>query len=424
MITPASREPPARNLALDHLMERPLTEDHLGIEELELEPLSVHDLPQIHTKPSARALLETLALLSIESRSWEVTPPRTPGRGTPRSVSGTSTPARMPRRRVEAEGVPSYLTKIVSSHLAWIPDDTEKEKIWDTASVRLSERSGRTAMGAFTRTFPIPVLSNAVTTPNAHATDTSMEISLEDEMPHVEISIHEPALTADNLGFKTWATSYVLARTWATLLDTVAALKLCRCDETTKRELMLELGAGTGLVGIAAAAVLGVRILLTDLPLISSNLARNVTDNSHLIESAGADVSVAVLDWSEPGSVLHIAQDEVEDHQYPHAAAESGTNLNAMVIVAADPIYSMEHPVLLVKAIKQHLSKGIEARVIVGIPIREAYLEERTLFRREMVDIGLEMESEREDIGLDDWGSDEEPKEVVCSITIWKWADQ
>ncbi|TKX20615.1 hypothetical protein C1H76_7203 [Elsinoe australis] len=402
-----------------HQMERQLTREDLGLDTLEDEPLHVYDLPQIHTKPSAKSLLDTLSLLSVESRSWEVTPPRTPGRTTPRGTSGANTPARQPKRKVRADGVPQYLTKIVSSRLAWIDDDADKEQIWNTASVRLSERSGRTAMGALTRTFPVPLIHDGetgdVTGPASDGSDEGT--------PQVDISIHEPALTADNLGFKTWAASYVLARNWRNLLHNVPSIELCQYQKHKQPDLMLELGAGTGLVGLAAAAVLGVRILLTDLPLISSNLARNVKDNATSIETAGAGASVAILDWSQPKDVLPVQLEEVNDHKESlHASVKSEQGLDAVVVVAADPIYSMEHPVMLVNAIKQHLSKITEARVIIGIPIREAYVEERALFRKQMGSIGLELAFEEKEIGLDDWGSDDAPNEVECSTTVWKWA--
>ncbi|PSK53853.1 Protein-lysine N-methyltransferase rrg1 [Elsinoe australis] len=402
-----------------HQMERQLTREDLGVDTLEDEPLHVYDLPQIHTKPSAKSLLDTLSLLSVESRSWEVTPPRTPGRGTPRGTSGANTPARQPKRKVRADGVPQYLTKIVSSRLAWIDDDADKEQIWDTASVRLSERSGRTAMGALTRAFPVPLIHDGETGDVAGpASDGSDEDS-----PQVDISIHEPALTADNLGFKTWAASYVLARNWRNLLHNVPSIELCQYQKHKQPDLMLELGAGTGLVGLAAAAVLGVRILLTDLPLISSNLARNVKDNAASIKVAGAEASVAVLDWSQPEDVLPVQLDDVNDHkEFSHATVKTEQGLDAIVVVAADPIYSMEHPILLVNAIKRHLTRRPEARVIIGIPIREAYVEERALFRKQMVIIGLELAFEEKEIGLDDWGSDDAPNEVECSTTVWKWA--
>ncbi|KAG9544668.1 hypothetical protein KCV01_g24754, partial [Aureobasidium melanogenum] len=96
------------------------------------EILDVLDLPQIYTKPSSQQLLDTLSLLSLEPQSWDKTATQT-------------------KPKVRSNGLPQYLTRIVSSPLDWIEDDLEKEKIWDSASLRLSERSGRTGMGAISR---------------------------------------------------------------------------------------------------------------------------------------------------------------------------------------------------------------------------------------------------------------------------------
>jgi hypothetical protein len=39
--------------------------------------------------------------------------------------------------------IASYLSSIISSNLAWLDDDDQREEIWTVASKRLSERCGR-----------------------------------------------------------------------------------------------------------------------------------------------------------------------------------------------------------------------------------------------------------------------------------------
>jgi predicted nicotinamide N-methyase len=85
----------------------------------------------------------------------------------------------------------------------------------------------------------------------------------------------------------------------------------------------LELRAGTGVVGLAAAKIFGARTMLTDLPKI---VERNVKTNSHL----DIDVETAVLDWKD---VPERTVAEGEKFKY---------------VLAADPLYSPEHPRLLV----------------------------------------------------------------------------
>lgn len=94
----------------------------------------VHDLPQLYQNPSASKLLETLRLLAPS---------------TPSNFSSTT------RRQVEPLGVPRYLTSIISSPLAWLESDVQREEIYNLASHVLASRSGRTAMPALTRSYTI-----------------------------------------------------------------------------------------------------------------------------------------------------------------------------------------------------------------------------------------------------------------------------
>ncbi len=79
---------------------------------------------------------------------------------------------------------------------------------------------------------------------------------------------------------------------------------------------MIELGAGTGLAGLAAAAALRCRVTLTDLPAALPALRRNVAANAALAPL----LRVATLDWhglsaaalaplTEPPPALLIAAD-------------------------------------------------------------------------------------------------------------------
>ncbi len=86
------------------------------------------DLPQLYTKPSSKALLEALAHLAITPASWD---------NKNSAYSKKASP-------VNQAGVASYLTTIVSSTLQWIEGDERKDEIWELASIRLSERCGRT----------------------------------------------------------------------------------------------------------------------------------------------------------------------------------------------------------------------------------------------------------------------------------------
>ncbi|KAK5741875.1 Protein-lysine N-methyltransferase rrg1 [Elasticomyces elasticus] len=350
-----------------------LSANDLGLQ-TDDELLDVLDLPQLYTHPSAQILLSTLDDLTSQPSSWEATPRA--------GLSGASTPLRR-RRQVRSEGVPHYLTKIIASPLAWIEDDGEKERVWESAAQRMSERSGRMARGDLRRGFGIPLY--AANVEGGCVQDREVEIA--EEM--FEITIHEPAMTADSMGLKTWASSYLLAKRLSILRE-----KLPRMGEEAR---ILELGAGTGLVGLAAAVILQRTVILTDLPEILPNLQRNVRNNAALLATHGAKVETAVLDWSQPGDFTlpgsNSGQQLSPSHTFP-------------LILAADAVYSSAHPELLVQAIRYHLCRSGHARVVVEIPIREGFAPEREEFRQRMEGLGLRVLGEGEEVGYDDWGGE------------------
>lgn len=341
--------------------------------------MPVLDLPQLYTKPSAETLLETLALLTLTPHSWDVD----------KDVNIESEhPAhtrQQPRRKVvqvNPGGVTRYLTSIVSNPLKWLHDDEIKEEIWNQASSRLSERSGRTAMGALSRDFRIPSAASSFV-----------------------LRIHEPAMTGDDLGLKTWAASYMLSK----------RLHKFGFAETIQgtRPAILELGSGTGLVGLAMAA-LGTDVVLTDLPAIHENLARNAKHNSTLIEQNGGSTRTGTLDWTQPASCEVYTNGVVAE--ILHAATSKFP-----IILAADSLYSPEHPRMLVDTIAAWLSEDASAQVIVELPYREAYLPEIKDFRERMERIGLCVLQEGEESGFDDWGASgaADGEEDRALVTCW-----
>ena len=88
----------------------------------------VLDLPQLYTRPSVPVLFDTLSKLAIKPTSWS-------------SETETSTDSPV---AIDEDGIPQYLTSIIASQLRWIEDEHVREQVWEMASSRLSERSGRT----------------------------------------------------------------------------------------------------------------------------------------------------------------------------------------------------------------------------------------------------------------------------------------
>lgn len=288
-------------------------------------------------------------------------------------------------QQVAPEGVAKYLTNIIANDLRWIEDDAEREEIWESASKRLAERSGRSAMPSMTRTFTIPAKPS-----------------------QLEITIHEPALTSDNLGFKTWAASYLLAKR-------LQSINLPRPNGVPLR--ILELGSGTGLVGMAAAGVLGASVLLTDLPEIESNLAKNLAQNQSRIQALGGTAKTAVLDWNSP--------DEIIPSGYSNTAFEADKDSfdRFPIILAADAIYDEKHPDMLAGAVAAWLARGPCARLIIELPRRDGFEAELDGFKEQMLSVGLTILDEGDEVGFDDWAGTKqgELQEINCWWSVWGW---
>ena len=230
------------------------------------------------------------------------------------------------------------------------------------------------------------------------------------------LTLHKPSITADNLGMKTWVSSYLLSRRLHRLLESAPELvpsgptdSAIASTQPNKPLRALELGSGTGLVGLAFAALRGktATIHLTDLPEIVPNLAHNTALNVELLTSTKATVTTGVLDWSVVPSPSPPAEERFD------------------VILAADPLYSPEHPKLLVQTIEPWLSCGLDARVVAEMPLRDAYLPQVQEFRQRMTDLGLAVIEEGEETGYDDWeGADGDVLAVKCWWSVWGWSER
>ncbi|SCU87040.1 LADA_0E01618g1_1 [Lachancea dasiensis] len=236
--------------------------------------------------------------------------------------------------------------------------DQISTRILKEASLRISEKCGRTAQPAMTRVFQVDGLQ----TP---------------------IKLHEPALTADNLGLKTWGASLVLAR------------KLCQSVQkfTSARKSLkiLELGAGTGLVGIAlikklleASREQSHSFFLTDLPEIVPNLHKNMELNN-CDRNSNMPAEAAVLDWTNPSGFQKV-------HGYGKYD----------VLLIADPLYSPQHPQWIVDMIDEFLD--LQGVVYLCIPVRDKYVNERQQLWDLLAKFDLHIVSAEADEGIDDWG--------------------
>lgn len=213
----------------------------------------------------------------------------------------------------------------------------------------------------------------------------------------VDINIAEPDLRADNLNLTTWTSSFILAS------------QLHRLDVRFDKDghiPILELGAGTGLVGLTAAVLWQQRTILTDLPVIVPGLITNVHLNAAAIKNASADARCGLLDWKEAEML------ELKTGERYHADKKK-----AHMILAADTIYDEEHPELLSNAILTWLARTPNARAILCYPLRVAYLDQIREIWAMLEEGGLEAESDgQEQADTKDWDD-----ECLCEWVVWKW---
>ncbi|RDA83255.1 hypothetical protein CP532_4496 [Ophiocordyceps camponoti-leonardi (nom. inval.)] len=338
------------------------------------------EFPPIWQRPSLSTLVETLEALELKPPSWEERRRRRRRRSSAchrqrrrrSSASASASASSIVGAKGVMEKETRYLATIIKSPLGWISDeDGERERVWELASKRMAERCGRTAMGDVVRPWAVG--------------DT------------VELVIGEPGLTGDEaLGLKTWASSFVLARHLTRLADVIG---IGAGKELGPSPRVLELGAGTGLLGLSAAALWRTEVVASDLPRIVPNLEKNVEQNGAIIRARGGSVVVGSLTWGGG------AEDD---------DALFGEPFQFDVVLAADPLYDDHHPRLLAMAIDGHLARRDRrwARAVVMVPKRDAATM-RLLddFRREMEGLNMVCCREEELLGRDDWGAVEDWEE-------------
>ncbi|WFD34423.1 hypothetical protein MCUN1_001264 [Malassezia cuniculi] len=137
------------------------------------------------------------------------------------------------------------------------------------------------------------------------------------------VELREVALTEDAVGARTWG-----AATWLTLALLRQPLGFARA---------LELGAGTGLVGLAVAARVP-KVVLTDFhPTVLDNLAHNAQKSPY------ADrISVVPLDW--------------RDIYNGGSGLAGDANERFDLVIAADCVYEAEHADWVAAVVREHLA--------------------------------------------------------------------
>lgn len=123
-------------------------------------------------------------------------------------------------------------------------------------------------------------------------------------------------LPSQGLSFQLWPAAHTLV----SLLDqhrptttTPFSALLNKHTQPSRRLRILELGSGTGLVGIASAAILGADVTVSDLSHVLPNLKFNAEANSNTVGVNGGSVNVAALGWGEKSEMEAIGGDDEYD---------------------------------------------------------------------------------------------------------------
>ncbi|KAB8304812.1 hypothetical protein EYC80_004154 [Monilinia laxa] len=172
---------------------------------------------------------------------------------------------------------------------------------------------------------------------------------------------------------------------------------------------VLELGSGTGLLGLTAAMLWNKPTVLTDLPDIVPNLDVNLKRNGfgHTSESKA---KAEILDWSDAEGSVVFSQDP---------------NNKFEIVLVADPFYDSHHPPLLAGVIPKFFKNTGDSRVLVSVPLRDSATEAmRDDFVRLMAVQGYQLLTSGRERCFDDWEESEldDSDGVYCWWGVWKHA--
>ncbi|GAA5802710.1 hypothetical protein HPULCUR_008184 [Helicostylum pulchrum] len=235
---------------------------------------------------------------------------------------------------IKAKGYASgLLLKIISTEILF-EDDKDDERM-ERASRLLAHMSGRGAAGSITRTWHIPYLNN------------------DGVRQELLVPLHEPCYVGNDLGFKTWGAAPMMAK----------KLLQEKIIPNLNSSVVLELGTGTGMVGLICDHLGASEIHVTDYhPRVLENVAYNVQLNN-------SKAIVSKLDFIE---VANDQSPEWKDKKFD-------------IIVASDLLYEMEHAEHLPIAVEKLMKNDF----YFMIPLRYTHMAEVQHFERKMMSLGL-----------------------------------
>ena len=221
----------------------------------------------------------------------------------------------------------------------------------------------------------------------------------------INIQITETSgVKAEGLSLSTWGAAFVLSN---------VLHKLDIPPQTGNHDQrpfdILELGAGTGLAGLSAAALWRLDVLLTDLPSILPGLAANIQLNHPLLQSRSTAASCGSLDWTSPSSIQNYSTKSTTTPQ---------PSTRPSIILAADTFYDPAHPSLIANTVRTWLATGSDSRAVFCYPLRFAYIDYIRDFWELMEAGGLECVQEGREGAREEWNEVPGTEFEWC---VWRW---
>lgn len=245
-----------------------------------------------------------------------------------------------------------------------------------------------------------------------HGQTLKVQIS---DSSQIGISIVEPKGSgADNLSLSTWGASFILANQLYKIDVSEAFASNPKREESSQHATILELGAGTALVGLTGALLWKRSAILTDLPSIVVGTAATVEANATALAASNVSVKCGSLDWFRPTN-LSFHQPEPNAGKVPDL---DPTTHKFPIILAADVVYDEEHPDLLLQTVTTWLAKGRASRFVLAYVLRHAYLDVIRDLWEKFEAAGLECVEEGQTTGDASW--DEMAPYEWCS---WRWKE-
>lgn len=232
-----------------------------------------------------------------------------------------------------------------------------------------------------------------------------MTVPTDSEGGSVALRVSEPPLRAEGLTLATWPSCTVFANLLHRLPDIRIPDDLAISPDSTVP--ILELGAGTGLVGIAASIIWKRPVVLTDLEPVVPALAANIALNSEFLPATSSQSGCGTLDWNKPDRLTFDGPEHLQ----------IASSNKAHIILAADTVYSSEHPALISSVVSQWLSRDPSARFIIVWALRVAYLEEIRELWHLLESAGLEAVEEGKETADESLFDDE----CLCEWSVWRW---